>query len=247
MARLIDVIRMREDLMAGLIQRVAEKSEGFARPPITIIGGYALRAFIPFSRYTRDCDFVLPKGESWSVDQICDWFPGNLKKATLEKRETYGFLRMVDFLTVGKKSARVAMDFMEGEVHGRTNEQVVLIDNKFIERRSRARLKIGSAEIEMYVPDYVDYFIMKMVSGRPSDVRDIAALVWKKGVPEAMWGRAEEILPSPTIIKTQLMGSIIPDISNKRFVESWRGTFVTAEFDEEAKAEVLRKICDLTR
>jgi hypothetical protein len=236
---------MREDLMAGLIRRVAEKSEGFVRPPITAIGGYALRAFIPFSRYTRGCGFVLPKGEPWSVDRICDWFPGGPRRKTLEKRETFGFLRMVDFLTVGKKSARVAIDFMEGEVRGRTSEQIVSIDRKFVEKRTRVKMRIGRKDIEAFVPDYTDYFIMKVVSGRPSDVRDIAALVWNKGIPGNLDERMSEMLPFPSIFRTQLEESIIPDMSDTKFVNSWRGTFVTTAFDGDVKEDVLSKIREL--
>ena len=54
MARQIDVMRKREELMAGLIRKVAKDSDSFTRPPLTMIGGYALRAFVPFARYTRD-------------------------------------------------------------------------------------------------------------------------------------------------------------------------------------------------
>lgn len=83
MARHIDVMQKREGLMAGLILKVSEASEGFTLPPITMVGGYALRAFVPFSRYTRDCDFVLPKGDGWAIDGVSGWFGGGLKVETL--------------------------------------------------------------------------------------------------------------------------------------------------------------------
>jgi hypothetical protein len=242
LARQIDVMRKREELMAGLIRKVAKDSDSFTRPLITMIGGYALRAFVPFARYTRDCDFVLPKGEGWEIDRITGWFGGGLKTETLEKHETYGFLRLIDFLKVGSKSAPVAIDFMEGEVRGRTSEQVILIDDEFVKNRTSVKLRIGPTDVELYVPNYIDYFILKVVSGRPSDVRDIAALVWENDIPDGLDDRIEEILPSPSIFRTNIIESILPDISDKRFVESWRGTFVVNSFDEEAKEKVLERI-----
>jgi len=35
-------------------------------------------------------------------------------------------------------------------------------------------------------------------------------------------------------------------ISDKRFIGSWRGTFLTTEFDEENKNKVLRKLKTMT-
>lgn len=37
-----------------------------------MIGGYALRAFVSFSRYTRDCDFALRKENQWNIDKLKD-------------------------------------------------------------------------------------------------------------------------------------------------------------------------------
>jgi hypothetical protein len=37
-----------------------------------MIGGYALRAFVPFSRSTRDCDFAMTKRDGWNIDRIKD-------------------------------------------------------------------------------------------------------------------------------------------------------------------------------
>jgi len=152
---------------------------------------------------------------------------------------------MIDLLKAGDESARVAIDFMEGEVRGRTSGQVVLIDSKFVANRMKVKMRIGPSDIGMFVPDYVDYFILKVVSGRLSDVRDIAALVWKKSIPDNLERRMVEMLPTPSIFRTQLADSIIPDISDAKFIDSWRGTFVTTAFDDEVREDVLSRICGL--
>ena len=46
-------MRQREERIAELIRAVAEKSHDFANPPMAVIGGYALRAYIPFSYGSR--------------------------------------------------------------------------------------------------------------------------------------------------------------------------------------------------
>jgi hypothetical protein len=79
------------------------------------------------------------------------------------------------------------------------------------------------------------------MSGRPSDIRDIATLVWKNGIPHDLNGRAKEALAHHEILEKN-MKSTIDDISDKRFLDSWKGTFVTTEFTEKTKREVLKKL-----
>ena len=95
--------------------------------------------------------------------------------------------------------------------------------------------------IEIYVPDYTDYMILKIMSARPSDIRDIATLVWKNGIPDDMAERAKMALAHPEIIRKNLK-LIITDISDKRFLDSWKGTFVTTEFTERTEEQVLKEL-----
>lgn len=242
MVKQIDVMRKREDITADFIEIVSERTKKFTDPPITTIGGYALRAYVPFRRYTRDCDFVILKRDGWQIDSIGKWFSGRMSEEAFEKHETSGFLRLATNIAIGSKTANVSIDFIEGEVRGRKDGQLVLIDRKLIENRKDATLQIGSKEIKTFVPDYTDYLILKIVSSRPSDVRDIAALVWKRGIPENIGKRLDEIVPESAIFEKNIKEIIIPRISDEQFVNSWRGTFVTTEFDENVKEEVLKEI-----
>lgn len=241
----IDAMKIKEQEMVRLIDVVRSKSNNFTKPKLILIGGYALRAFIPFSRYTRDCDFVLRK-DGWQIDAIKNWFDKDVFVEAFEKREDYGFLRCIKQIKMNKKSAKASIDFMEGQVVGRTEESVVKIDEKFVERSERTEISIGDKEFEVFVPDYVDYLILKIVSARPSDVRDIAALMWKKGVPKSVDKRAKEMLPFPQVLSENLKKVIIPHISDKRFVNSWRGMFLATEFSEKDKDKVLRSLKELT-
>lgn len=236
----IDMMKIREREIARLIEVVRNKSKNFTKPKLILIGGYALRAFVPFSRYTRDCDFALKK-DNWHIDKIKNWFEKDVFIEAFEEREDYGFLRCIKQIKMDKGGAKVSIDFMEGQVAGRTEQSVVSIDERFVEKSRKTKIIIGDKEFEMFVPHYADYFIMKVISARPSDVRDIATLMWKNGIPKNIKNRIKMMLPYPMVFEKNLKHVIIPHISNKRFVDSWRGMFITTEFTEEIKKEVLKE------
>jgi hypothetical protein len=240
-----DVMDLREDEIAKLLELLSRHSDGFTNPRIILIGGYALRAYSQYSRYTRDCDFVMRKEDGWHLDTVKKWLAKETNVESFETRETHGFARFSRLLTIGRKSAKIAVDFMEGEVRGRTDEAVVLIDKRFVDDSHRVEIPVGAAKIGFLVPSYRDYFILKVVSARPSDIRDIAALVLKNGVPDRLGRRIKEMLPHPGIFARNIREAVIPAVSHERFVDSWRGTFVTKEFDEGSKETVLKALGDL--
>jgi hypothetical protein len=63
-----------------------------------LIGGYALRVFIPFSRFTRDCDFALMKKNGWNIDKIKEFLSKEYLVEEEQKRNNYGFLRCIKFV-----------------------------------------------------------------------------------------------------------------------------------------------------
>ncbi len=81
---------------------------------------------------------------------------------------------------------------------------------------------------------------MKIVSGRSSDIRDVATLLWKKGLPSGLKKRIKEILPYPEIFVDNIETKLIPVVSNKRFLDSWKGIYVTKDFNEETQSKVLK-------
>jgi hypothetical protein len=238
-------MRKREEEIYSLLEFISGKTEGFSKPKLIVIGGYALRAYIPFIRYTRDCDFVLRKAKEWQIDKINRILSRRIKAEIFEKKEKYGFLKMISIIKSGRTKIKVSLDFMEGQVRGRSSKQIVLIDKKFIDNSTLTKTWVAGKEIDIYVPDYTDYLIMKVVSGRPSDVRDIAALIWKNDIPKNIKTRLKEILPYPEIFFKNINEIVMPAISDKRFVNSWRGTYITTEFTEEDKIEVIKKLTDI--
>ncbi len=160
--------------------------------------------------------------------------PDGFSVEQLEKRGSYGFMRCVKLVKHDRAGVKVSLDFMEGEIRGRGRRDVILIDNVMM-RGVRATIPVASEEITVLVPSYTDYFIMKVVSARPSDVRDIASLVLEQGLPRNLPTRIRQILPYPEIFRTRLEGSIIPVMRRRTFIDGWRGIFGTTKYGEEDK------------
>jgi hypothetical protein len=234
-------MNLREEEISRIIEQLSKQTDGFENPKMVMIGGYALRAFTSLSRYTRDCDFVLKKSDGWNLDKTQKLLPKVLNAEVFEKRDSYGFLRCIRLLKVDGRIAKISIDFMEGEVRGRMEEQVFFITEKFLRKTRKVKIPIAEKMIEIYVPDYTDYLILKIMSARPSDIRDIATLIWKKEIPDDIEERAKKTLAHPEILKKNLK-LIITDISDKRFLDSWKGTFVTTEFTEKIKEQVLKEL-----
>ncbi len=233
-----EIMNLREEEISKIIEQLSKRTDGFENPKIVLIGGYALRAFTSLSRYTRDCDFVLKKSDGWNLDKIQRLLLKDLSTDVFEKRDSYGFLRCIKLLKVGVK---ISLDFMEGQVRGRTEEQIFFITEKFLQKTRKVKIAIAEKTVEVCIPDYVDYLILKLMSARPSDIRDIATLIWKNGIPDNLEEEAKKKLAHPEIIEKNLK-LIQKDISDKRFLDSWKGTFVTTEFTEKTKEEVLKKL-----
>lgn len=241
----LDLLKAREEEIRKLVEWLGERTRGFENPKVVLIGGYALRAFIPFSRSTRDCDFVLGKGDPWHVDTIKGWLPQDTRIAGEEKRGDHAFLRCLKLFQMGRQEARISLDFMEGKVISRNTNQEVLITADFLDASTTTAMTIGAGSVQVYVPSYADYLLLKIVSARPSDVRDIAALVWKNGVPADLEKRAAKLIPNPEAVKADLTNIILPTLEDRRFVHSWRGMFIRTDFTEETKQQVLQQLRQL--
>ena len=236
MAKQLVMMQSREETIAEILQKLSSLSENFSEPKLILIGGYALRAYINLSRYTRDCDFVVREKY---LEQIKDWL--GLSAEAFHQEKEHGYLRLLKLLKSERDSIKVSLDFMQGQVRGRIEEDVVVIDRDFVQNSKRTTITIGSKTLEVFVPDYTDYLILKMASARPSDMRDIAALIWKNGVPDELMRRASEIVKDQDLFEKNVEG-IIQTISDMKFLESWRGIFIVREFTEEDKQKVIAEL-----
>ena len=239
MPKHLDLMKLREARIGELLRTAQKQSKNFSSPPLIVIGGYALRAHVPFARYSRDCDFAIPKlQDGWTIDKIPKWFP-ELSTQSKEKKERSGYLRLIQAIAAGKDRIKVSLDFMEGEVVDRSGERIQ-VDDSLVSRSVAMPIKVAGEEIEIRVPAYEDYLLLKLLSARPSDVRDIAALIWHNGAPAAasLINRMHEIVSSPAHIGKNL-DIVVKEVSDPRFVDSWRGTFISEEFSEADNRRVI--------
>jgi PAS domain-containing protein len=240
--KVIDLMKRREEEILSTLLSLSEKTKFFTEPKLVMIGGYALRAFIHFSRFTRDCDFALMKGDYWNIDRLKETLPEGYLVEEEQKRNNYGFLRCVKFVKHNMVNVKVSIDFMEGEIRGREANEIIEIDEAMIKNRAFVSIPIAGKPIKLPVPRYIDYFIMKVVSARASDIRDIAALICENGIPEDLNERVKQILPYPEIFLIKLKERIIPEIRRKTFLDSWRGIFGTTKYNEEYKRKVIEEL-----
>ena len=107
---------------------------------------------------------------------------------------------------------------------------------------ARATIPVAGEEVAVLAPSYVDYFIMKVISARPSDVRDLASLVLERGLPSGLSARIRQILPYPEVFKSKLEGNIIPVVKRRTFIDSWRGIFGTTKYAEDDRRRVIESL-----
>ena len=134
---------------------------------------------------------------------------------------------------------KISLDFMEGEIRGRDQDDIIKLDKKFFSNTREVEVKIGETAFKMYVPSYADFLVLKLVSARPSDVRDIATLFWKNKLPKNLKTRLRDLVGNPGLAGRKVK-AVIAEISHENFVNSWRGTFVSTEFGEKEKKGVLK-------
>lgn len=247
MPRAIELMKKREEEILKTVRNISEKTKGFTSPKLVMIGGYALRAFIKFSRYTRDCDFIVKKMNGWHLDELKEIIPRDWRIEELKKREQHGFMRWLKFITYNKTRIKVSLDFMEGEVRGRKEEEIILIDDEMIEESRQTLISIADENVRVFVPEYSDYLIMKVISCRASDIRDIASMIHENGVPKALSQRVRKILPSAGVFYSNIRRRVIPVIKSKTFIDSWRGIMATTEYTEKDKEGVISELQDLLR
>lgn len=240
--RAIDLMKKREEQILETISHISKKTDSFKKPKLMLIGGYALRAFIKFSRYTRDCDFIVKKKDGWHLDDLSKILPKDWRVKDLEKRDQYGFMRCIKFTKYDETRIKVSIDFMEGEIRGRKKKERISIDEKMIQNSEPVSIPIADERVEVLIPDYTDYFIMKVISYRASDIRDIASLVHENGIPSDLKKRAREILPYPEVFSSNIQQRVIPEIKRRTFIDSWKGIMATTEFTGEDKEKVLKKL-----
>lgn len=178
------------------------------------------------------------------MDEI---IPRDWRVKELKKRDQYGFMRWLKFIMYDKTRIKVSLDFMEGEIRGRKEEEVILIDDEMMEKSKPTFITIADHEVKVFIPKYVDYLIMKIISCRASDIRDTASLIHENSIPKTLSQRAKKILPNPDILYSNIRRRMIPEIKRRTFIDSWKGIMATTEYTEEDKGNVIIELQNLLK
>ena len=134
---------------------------------VVLIGGYAVNAYVP-PRFSIDCDIVV-------FDEIAEIRKTLLKKG-FEKTEE-GNVPNGKYFRFVRKGDKVSFDLLLDSVLDR--ETGIVFEDSLFKQYSRERFTVGRANpirIRLRVADPELLFVMKFVSARRQDIRDIFML-----------------------------------------------------------------------
>lgn len=197
-----------------------------------VIGGYAVNAYATLPRFSADCDIVIENGTDLvRIEEALLEFGYKRMKSKVQGTE---FVRYIKPLTFPFK---VSFDIMIGKVIDRqTNTS---IPAKWIFTNSAVRLLKGKTireELNLRIINLDALFVIKMISCRPTDIRDLfmlATLVkdkgWIKQQIESLYNFDKRFKK----VKTE--------INSKQFRDGLQGAYglLDDQIFEKSKAEII--------
>lgn len=148
---------------------------------VVLIGGYAVNAYVP-PRFSIDCDLFV-------FDEIAEIRKTLVKKGFEETEK--GDVPYGSYFRFVRKSDKVSFDLLLNSVLDR--ETGIVFEGTFFRQYARERFMVGRAtpiRIKLRIADPELLFVMKFVSARRQDVRDIFML----SGTELNWGLVEEMV-----------------------------------------------------
>lgn len=77
-----------------------------------------------------------------------EWFSKEAFIEAFGKRANHGYMRCVKLIKIGGRQLKVSLDFMEGQVTGRTEKDIVILDEKFVSNSWRVKIKVADKKVE---------------------------------------------------------------------------------------------------
>jgi hypothetical protein len=181
---------------------------------VVLIGGYAVNAYVP-PRFSIDCDLII-------FDEIAEIRKILLKKGFEETEK--GDVPYGKYLRFVRKSDKVSFDLLLNSVLDR--ETGIVFEGSLFKQYSRERFTVGRANpirIKLRIADPELLFVMKFVSARRQDVRDILML----SGTELNWDLVKEMIKkkcSAELIEKRVK-SIKEKVANVGYRDSLHGAF----------------------
>jgi hypothetical protein len=148
-----------------------------------VIGGYAVNVYA-LPRFSIDCDIVVKNiSEAHKIEKILDKLEYRREASDKDKTPYHGeFTRYEKTLDGGFK---VSFDILIGKIHDRQTGEVLgagwIFDNSSYKE---LRGKTSTDRITVKIPSVESLIVMKLLSCRNTDIRDIFMMVDKVGDKE---------------------------------------------------------------
>jgi len=181
---------------------------------VVLIGGYAVNAYVP-PRFSIDCDLVV----FGSVTEIKKILVKNGFEETEKGDVPYG-----EYFRFVRKKEKVSFDLLLNSVFDRVSG--IVFESSLFKKYSGERVTVGRANpsrIKIRVADAELLFIMKFVSARRQDIRDIFML----SGTELNWNLIRHVTKEKCSEKLlRERGKMIKaKVTNKSYRDSLHGAF----------------------
>ena len=220
-------------------KEIFETLKRMGRFNFVIIGGYAVNAYT-LPRFSVDCDIVVKDTkELKEIEESLISFGYIKEENNKDKTSYYG-----DFLRLEKdlgNNIRVSMDILIKEVLDRQTNTTFSADWVFDNSEIRTlRGKTITEELKLRIINLDALFVLKFVSCRLTDIRDIFMLV--PNVKNKEWVK-EEILKKYDFNK--LFSKVEEKITSKQFKDSLQGVY--GIIDDKVFEKHKKTILDLNK
>lgn len=193
---------------------VLETLEEIPKRNVVLIGGYAVNAYVP-PRFSIDCDLVV-LGNSSKIE-------ATLRRSGFAKIES-GDLPYGNYIRYFREKEKVSFDLLVNSVLDR--ETGIVFEGELFEKYSSKRVTVGRTNpmrIEMKIVGPELLFVMKFVTARRQDIRDIFMLA----VEDLNWKLVREIISTKcdsSLIKKRI-NLIKSSIQSKNYRDSLQSAF----------------------
>jgi len=154
------MMQEREKIVLETLKKIPKRN-------VVLIGGYAVNAYVP-PRFSIDCDLVV-LGNSSKIG-------ATLRRSGFVKIES-GDLPYGNYIRYFREKEKVSFDLLVNSALDR--ETGIVFEGELFEKYSSKRVTVGRTNpvrIEMKIVDLELLFVMKFVTARRQDIRDIFML-----------------------------------------------------------------------
>lgn len=209
----------RENSIFEILQEFINASLDFI-----IVGGYAVSAYK--HRFSVDADIVIKKEDKEKFESVL------LKNKFIKKIvKKLDHIYAPEFIRYEKKDESIVnVDLLIDGIGSRTTDASFSFGQ--LKEHSKNRKIVGAEkEITVLVPEKEILIVLKLHSGRLTDIRDVVALSKNINfdlIKKLIWKGKKEIVRSN-------IQKLLLTIGQKGFMDSFKGIFIEKKFDIDIK------------